>query len=317
MAFSSGFYNAFEHDRKYDARQFGQLFDGIIRDGVFMSIGTCFMAKADGTDMSVVIGAGHGWFNRSWINNDAPIAVYLSRSEVLLNRIDTIVLDIDGRVDARTNTLKVIKGTPATNPVRPTLVKSSEHNQYPICDIRINAEVTKITQANITNRVGTSDTPFVTGILDTINIDSLIAQWQTEWNEYIVKMLEDTKKWDTEQRAIFNTYKNNLTSEINAFKTAAFSDINTKKQEFIAFENDTRTDITNRQNAIFNELSTWKDAQFASFNQWFSNVQYILSGDAAGKLQLEIEEILRDMDNLETRLQEGFLTDSTINAICV
>lgn len=251
MAITCGFYNSLDHDRKYDAREFGQLFDGIIRDGIFMSIGTCFMATADGEDMGVIIGAGHAWFNQSWTNNDSPMALYLDQSEVLLDRIDTIVIEVNGSIDVRDNTVKIIKGTPSSNAVRPELVNDDDVHQYPICDIFVGAEVDYITQADITNRVGTEDTPFVTGILDTISIDALIAQWETEWSIYIRKMLKDTTEWAEQEKEIFDNYRDGLMTEMEAWKTAEFSD----------------------------------------FNTWLSNLQYVLSGDVAGNLQLEIEAL--------------------------
>ena len=39
MTVSYGFYNSLNGDRKYNARHMSMIFDGIIRDGVFMSIG--------------------------------------------------------------------------------------------------------------------------------------------------------------------------------------------------------------------------------------------------------------------------------------
>ena len=37
----------------------------------------------------------------------------------------------------------------------------------------------------ITNRVGTSDCPFITGILETLAIDSLVAQWGNEFDNWL------------------------------------------------------------------------------------------------------------------------------------
>lgn len=189
MAFTFGFYNSLNGDRKYDAIQMSKIFDGVIRDGIFASIGAAMMVRAS-TGMTVVVGTGRAWFNRTWTLNDSDYPIIIAPSEVLQDRIDTIVLEIDSTVAVRANTYRVIKGTPSTNPVAPTLVTSSEKNQYPLCDIRVNRGVTSITQANITNRVGTSRTPFVTGILDTVNIDSLLAQWETQFTQWLNSLVD-------------------------------------------------------------------------------------------------------------------------------
>ena len=49
MAFSFGFYNAVNHDRRYDAVQFGQIFDGIISDGVYATYKKALIVKASST----------------------------------------------------------------------------------------------------------------------------------------------------------------------------------------------------------------------------------------------------------------------------
>ena len=48
MSVSSGFFNSLNGDRKYNAEQMSAIFDGLIIDGVFASIGTAFAVKAAG-----------------------------------------------------------------------------------------------------------------------------------------------------------------------------------------------------------------------------------------------------------------------------
>ena len=55
MALSYGFFNSLDGDRKYDAKQMAQIFDGILNDGVFQSIGEYFATKP-GTGLQVRTG---------------------------------------------------------------------------------------------------------------------------------------------------------------------------------------------------------------------------------------------------------------------
>ena len=57
MALTYGFYNSINHDRRYNATQMSQLFDGIINDGVFANIGTAMVVTA-GTGLTVTVGLG-------------------------------------------------------------------------------------------------------------------------------------------------------------------------------------------------------------------------------------------------------------------
>lgn len=181
MAITSGFFNSSNGDRKYTAEQISALFDGLINDGVFATIGTAFSVQVD-TGMNIKIGVGRAWFNHTWVYNDAVYPMTVNSAEMLLDRIDAVVIEINHTQSVRAGTIKFVRGTPATNPKNPTLIKTDEVNQYPLAYIYIAAGVTSITQANITNKIGTSDCPYVTGIIDVVNIDNVVAQWESEFN---------------------------------------------------------------------------------------------------------------------------------------
>ena len=187
MALTYGFYNSLNHDRKYDSLQLSRIFDGIINDGVYESIGDALMVKASNA-MSVSVGIGRAWFNHTWTLNDALYLVTITDAELALNRYDAVVLEVDS--GNRTNSIKVVKGTPAVNPVKPMLITSDTVNQHPLAYIYVKAKATEITQANIQNAVGTSECPFVTGIISTISVDNLIQQWSAEFDVLFAELEE-------------------------------------------------------------------------------------------------------------------------------
>ncbi len=154
MSVTYGFYNSLNGDRKYDAIQLSSLFDGLITDGVFASIGTAFAVKA-ATGNTVNVGIGKAWFNHTWTLNDAVLPLEAPVSDVLLDRIDAVVLEVDSSEFVRANSIKFVQGTPSSQPVRPTMASSETLHQYPLCYIYRAAGSTEITQADITNMVGT------------------------------------------------------------------------------------------------------------------------------------------------------------------
>lgn len=183
MSLTFGFYNSQNKDRRYNANQMTSLFDGIITDGIFEAIGEKFMVSAS-SGMTVNVGTGRAWFNQTWTLNDSPLPITIPVSELVLNRIDTIVIDVD-KIN-RTNDIFVISGTPASNPSAPTLISDpdSEHYQYPLCDIYVAAGVTEIKQENITNRIGI-DSPFVTGAVQSVSVDELVTQWKASFDAWM------------------------------------------------------------------------------------------------------------------------------------
>ena len=216
MSLTYGFYNSLNGDRKYDAIQFGQIFDGIIKDGVFMSIGGKLMVTAS-SGMKVSVATGRAWFDSTWTYNDAIMLLNIPASEVLLNRIDAVVLEVNATDTVRTNSLKVIKGTPATNPTPPVLTNGGKIYQHPLAHVYVAAGATSILQSNITNKVGTSECPFVTGILETMNIDALISQWGTEWDEFMSSSETTFDNNIVNWTAEWNAYKNNQQTEFEAW----------------------------------------------------------------------------------------------------
>jgi len=183
MALTCGFYDSFEGDRVYSATQFGNIFTGLISDGVFASVGGALMVSPlSGLQLSVA--NGRAWFNDTWTNNDSNLLITLDAAGAALPRIDLVVLEINKGTAVRTNTIKIIKGTGSASPVEPALTNTEDIKQYALAAVYVAANVTVITGSNITNKVGTTECPFVTGIIETITTDELLAQWNAEFEEW-------------------------------------------------------------------------------------------------------------------------------------
>lgn len=183
MSFTYGFYDSINHDRTYNARQMSEIFDGIINDGVFESIGSKFMVSAV-SGMQIKVGSGRAWFNHTWTNNDSDMPLTLDAAEPLYKRIDAIVLEVNENQDARENSIKIIKGTPATYPVKPALIDAEGIHQHPLAWITIKGGATSIAQADIENAVGTRAVPYVTAILEVTDVEQLLAQWDDDFHTW-------------------------------------------------------------------------------------------------------------------------------------
>ena len=183
MAFTCGFFNSENGDRKYNAEQMSAIFDGIIADGVFTTIGD-HMAVSAGTGMQVLVGTGKAWFDHTWNVNDAAYPLVIAASDVTLSRIDAIVLETNHSDSVRLNKLRVVQGTVASTPVKPTLTNSEKVHQHPLAWVTVAPGATQIAASAIENAVGTSACPFVTGIIATTAIDDLFNQWNGEFDEW-------------------------------------------------------------------------------------------------------------------------------------
>lgn len=208
MAFTCGFFNSENGDRKYNAEQMSAIFDGIIADGVFTTIGD-HMAVTAGTGMQVLVGTGKAWFDHTWNVNDAAYPLTITASDVTLSRIDAIVLETNHSDSVRLNKLRVVQGTVASSPVKPTLTNSEKVHQHPLAWVTVAPGVTQIAASAIENAVGTSACPFVTGIIATTDIDDLFAQWNGEFDEW----------FDNLKAQLSDNVVANLQKQIDANKT--------------------------------------------------------------------------------------------------
>lgn len=162
MSLTFGFYNSLDGDRTYDAIQMSSIFDGIINDGIFQTIGDVFEITAMSGN-TVGVGSGRAWFDHTWTLNDSRIPIELGPTLFLDDRIDAVVLEINELI--RTNRILVIEGEPARrNPSRPELTNTNYVHQYALAYIYRSGTSEEVTQEDITSVIGTEETPYATGI---------------------------------------------------------------------------------------------------------------------------------------------------------
>lgn len=256
MSVSSGFFNSLNGDRKYNAAQMSAIFDGLIIDGVFASIGTAFAVKAAG-GLTVNVGIGKAWFDHTWTVNDSILPMTAPEAEVLLDRIDAVVLEVNGMESVRNNTIKFVKGNPSSAPSRPTLTNEGNAHQYPLCYIYRKYGTAVINQADITPMVGTESTPFVTGILQTISLDELLGKWQDELDRFTDARSKEVDDWIAQEESDFTAWFNKMKADLQQEQTV---------------------------------LDQWIASEQADFLAWYNQMKDQLSGDVAGNLQLEIDK---------------------------
>lgn len=256
MSVSSGFFNSLNGDRKYNAAQMSAIFDGLIIDGVFASIGTAFAVKAAG-GLTVNVGIGKAWFDHTWTVNDSILPMTAPEAEVLLDRIDAVVLEVNGMESVRNNTIKFVKGNPSSAPSRPTLTNEGNVHQYPLCYIYRKYGTAVINQADITPMVGTESTPFVTGILQTISLDELLGKWQDELDRFTDAQSKEVDDWIAQEESDFTAWFNKMKADLQQEQTV---------------------------------LDQWIASEQADFLAWYNQMKDQLSGDVAGNLQLEIDK---------------------------
>lgn len=229
MALRYGFFNSINGDRKYDAFDMSSIFDGIIEDGVFATIGKIF-AVTPGEGLQVIVDTGKAWFNHTWTSNDAKMPLDIDAADITLDRYDAVVLEVNNTESIRANSIKIIKGTAASDPQKPDMVSTDLIHQYPLAYVRVVHGATEIQNMYIELTVGKEPCPFVRGPLETVPIDALFAQWESEfdnWFDNVKSNLEGDVAANL-QRQIDENYENTLTKSDKALLGLSEGDIPSK-----------------------------------------------------------------------------------------
>lgn len=195
MAVTGGFFNAVNGDRKYDAEDFGSLFDGIIRDGVFKGVGNQLAVRwANGR--TITVDTGRAWFRRTWTDNSSLLQLTVDQGDVVYNRKDSVVLKIDKTPGGRRNSIYIKKGIADSQHqgMAPTLDNSEQVLEVSLADIYVPKGSTTLSNSSITNNIGNNKCPWVTAPLEYLSTEALTNRLQAEWTNW-----SDSKKAEFDQ----------------------------------------------------------------------------------------------------------------------
>lgn len=226
MAITSGFFDSVNGDRKYSAQQFGNLFTGIISDGVFSGVGGGL--KVESRSSQVYINSGRAWCRGTWLDNDSYASLSVpANTHPNYSRYDAVVLTFDTSSSVRRNSIDYISGVAAATPLKPTLKNDSLTKQMPLCYIFRPANSTTITPSNIESTIGTSACPYITGPLKTIDVtdvvrdaNATIRDTNQRLQQVTTELEQKARKLDQDVTATKNSFTDWVTNAEKALGAA-------------------------------------------------------------------------------------------------
>lgn len=213
MAITYGFWNALKqsdgtYDRVYNSDQISEMFEGLLSDGVFESVGDALIVK-EKSGLTVEVGTGRAWIGDRWMKNDAKLDITLAAAHLTLNRWSAIVIRAD--YSNRVITIEEKAGTPATTPIKPTMTYNDSIKEKCLAYVYVGKGVTFITQTNITDcRADTSVCGWVTGIIKQVNTSELFLQYQAAYEQQLATM----QAWENTQKTAFDSWFSALTDQL-------------------------------------------------------------------------------------------------------
>lgn len=210
MAINGYFFNAVQsggvYDRVYNAEDVTSYLNKIVGNGVFPNPSNQLQVRA-GTGMQVIVNDGEGWINGHKMINTADMQLSVDSADALLNRIDRVIFYADA--STRSMGIAIKKGTNATNPTAPALVRNTTRYEMSLATIRVNKQITSIVQSMITDtRADSNVCGWVAGLIQQVDTSQLFVQWQTAYSDYydlIHQQLDDFMASLTQELRV-NTY---------------------------------------------------------------------------------------------------------------
>lgn len=218
MAINGYFFNAVQsggvYDRVYNAEDVTSYLNKLVSNGVFPNPSDQLQVRA-GTGMQVIVETGEGWINGHKLVNTSDLQLTIDSSDALLNRIDRVIFYAD--TSSREMGITVKKGTAATNPTAPALTRNTTRYEMSLASVRINKQVTAITQTMITDtRADSNVCGWVSGLINQVDTSTLFAQWQTAYEDYYEESTTDFENWKNTQESDFESWE---TEQITDFES--------------------------------------------------------------------------------------------------
>lgn len=167
-------------DREYGSNRMRSYFSKFVTNGVFGKNTTQLRVTSVG-GMTLKISAGSCFINGA--TRDLPdTELTLELSDTSL-RTDLVVLRFD--LLQRNIIPLILTGG--------SIVRNDSVWDLLLAKVAVAANATSVSQVNISDQRGTSDCPYVTGLLEQIDTSGLFAQYGAEWDK---QMAEREKDWN-------------------------------------------------------------------------------------------------------------------------
>lgn len=226
---NSGFFNATMvdgvPDRVYTAEQVNDFLKGLVsQTGIFATISSACHVVA-GSGMNVILKSGRGIVGGNWFEVDKDITITLPPSDVVLNRICSVVISRSNVSRETQVTLKL--GSLATNPTPPSLTRNDEIYEICLANITINKNTSSITSEMIQDTRSNNDVcGWIVGLIDEFDTRDLFIQYQEAQDSFINEKTNEFNNW-------FDNAKENVksTSLYREYKHI-YSTVNENEQTF-------------------------------------------------------------------------------------
>lgn len=215
MAVKGYFYNAHlqesgVYDRLYNDEDFCRFMHNVIGNGVFPTPSTQLAVELT-SGMGIKVLAGDSWIEGHKIQNTEDYTLTIDASDPIFSRIDRVVIFTDSSDSVRAGGIRIIKGTPAANPVAPELTRTNDIYELCLAEITIQPNATALTVADLKDTRPDSDIcGWVAGLIQQVDTETLYRQWAAMYEGLYSAM----GTWQEQMKTQFDTWFYELSTQL-------------------------------------------------------------------------------------------------------
>lgn len=205
-----GFFNSVDGDRSYTAEEMNRPYKRIISNGVFATPhgtpSTDLQVLAGGAGMQIIVKKGNGLFADKWFENTADLSITVPSNTGTTPRRDSVIVQVDNRVNARKGSIVYRTGTAGSNPIPPTINDISGVTEYRLANIYIAAGASAIGQETITDLRGSGECPWISALIRQPDTSALFEQYEAAYNQELQKIQEGGESLIFENQTKFDEW---------------------------------------------------------------------------------------------------------------
>lgn len=213
-----GFFDAINNDRLYTADQMNLPYKRVIANGVFATPegtpSTDLQVSAPGGGMSITVQPGEGIFAHKWYNNPAGLSITVPPNTGTLQRIDSVIVQVDERISGRVGNIVYRTGTPANPPQPPEINTTDGVTEYRLANVSVPAGATAIDASMVNDLRGSEHCPWVTSLIYQVDTSTLFDQFNAAYTNQFKAYTLDFEQYKAQQREAWEEFVKTLTDQL-------------------------------------------------------------------------------------------------------
>ena len=249
------------YDREFNSANLRKIFHGLYTNGVAMSDNSAALQVSPVSGLNVSVGTGFVIIEGAMGCLESAEAVAVDAAHETYTRIDSIMVRLNTNTSGRCISIEYVKGTPASAPSAPELVRAGGIYDLRLANIRIPAGTDVITGSMITDMRLSGDCGIATARPEQVSTVSIFNQYQaalTEYMQYVQDCINETVAGQLQTQI-----DNMQDAEVEGSLAAQLAAINTTLTNI-------NTSLTN-QNALLTELASARNVRTLGGSFRFNN----------------------------------------------